>query len=232
MKDIVFSCHQPNFLPWIGYFHKVKNSDIFVILDEVQYPKNSVANRNRIKSVQGGEFITVPIRKKVNNSSFFSYREASFAQEKWFNKVFKSIEQNYRKTEYYNEYKEVIFDLFNIERFYEMNISFIKFILSEFEINTKVLLMSDLEGIYGKKNDLLINIGKHLNANVYLSGIGAKNYNDIEEFEKNDILVNYQKFNHPKYSQLYPPFSPNLSVLDLLFNEGKNGRSFLNSINE
>ncbi|MDH5414101.1 MAG: WbqC family protein, partial [Flavobacteriaceae bacterium] len=87
MDKKVFSCHQPNFLPWVGYFHKIYNSDIFVLLDEVQYPKNSVANRNKIKSAQGDQFITVPITKKINNSSFFTYKEATFAQKNWYEKT-------------------------------------------------------------------------------------------------------------------------------------------------
>ena len=147
MKDIIYSCHQPNFFPWIGYFHKIMNSDIFVILDEVQYTKNSVANRNKIKSAQGEQFITVPISKKFNNSSFFTYRQADFAQKNWYIKVIKSIEQSYKKSKYFDQYKDVIFDILKAENFCELNINFIKFILSELDIKTQILLMSEISGL-------------------------------------------------------------------------------------
>jgi hypothetical protein len=226
MRDTVFSCHQPNFLPWIGYFHKILNSDIFVLLDQVQYTKNSVANRNKIKSIQGNQFVTIPISKKVNNSSFFSYLDAEIAQERWYEKGIKTIEQNYKKAPYYDEYKDTIFEILRKDKFCDINIAFIKFILLEFEIETKILLMSKLKEISGNKNDLLVSIGNHLNANIYLSGNGARSYNDDDKFKENNILIKYQEFEHPVYSQLHPPFTPFLSVLDLLFNEGKKGKRF------
>lgn len=227
MNDKIFSCHQPNFLPWIGYFHKILNSDTFILLDEVQYTKNSIANRNKIKSISGEQFITIPVSKKVNGSSFFSYLETEIAQENWHIKVTKTIEQNYKKSPFYNEYKEVIFEILKKSNFCDINITFIKFILLEFEIKTEILLLSQLNNISGKKNDLLINIGNHLNANIYLSGNGARDYNEEGKFNQNGIKIIYQKFEHPVYSQLHPPFKPFLSILDLLFNEGKNGKNLL-----
>lgn len=227
MKDIIYSCHQPNFFPWIGYFHKIMSSDIFVILDEVQYSKNSVANRNKIKGVQGEQLITVPISKKINNSSFFSYREAAFAQINWYEKVMKSMEQSYKKAKYFDEYKDVIFDILKVDNFCELNIRFIKFILLEFDIKTQILLMSEISGLSGTKNDLLIEIGTFLNANMYLSGNGARAYNDADKFKDNGISIEYQLFRQPEYHQLYPPFVPFISVIDLLFNEGNRGKHFL-----
>ena len=227
MSDIIYSCHQPNFIPWLGYFHKILNSDYFVILDEVQYVKNTIANRNKIKTSSGEQYITVPIAKRVNDSSFFSYKVARIADENWHIKAFKTIEQNYTHSKYFSTYKNEIFEIFKMKDFCEMNICFIQFILQEFEITSKILLMSDLKGISGKKSELLVNIGNALGANIYLSGNGARSYNEADEFEKNDILIRYQKFNHPEYCQLYPPFLPYLSVLDLLFNEGSKGKSFL-----
>ena len=231
MDKKVFSCHQPNFLPWVGYFHKIYNSDIFVLLDEVQYPKNSVANRNKIKSAQGDQFITVPITKKINNSSFFTYKEANFAQKNWSEKTIKSIEQSYKKSEYYEAYKDDIFDILKMDNFCDMNIRFIKFVLKEYKIDTEIRLMSEINGLTGKKNDLLIEIGMLLNANVYLSGSGARSYNDEKKFKQNNLIIKYQDFKHPEYKQLYPPFIPFLSIIDLLFNEGNQGRELLQKQN-
>ena len=227
MKDIIYSCHQPNFLPWIGYFHKIINSDIFILLDNVQYTKNSVANRNKLKGLQGEQFITVPISKRISNSSFFSYNEAVFAQKKWYEKPIKTITQNYSKSKHFEKYKNVIFDILMMDNFCEMNISFIKFIIKEYKIETEILLMSQIDKMDCNKNDLLISIGKYLNANIYLSGNGARSYNDEKKFNENAIKIIYQEFEHPIYNQLYSPFTPFLSILDLLFNEGEKGKYFL-----
>lgn len=228
MKNIIYSCHQPNFLPWIGYFHKIYISDIFVLLDNIQYTKNSVANRNKIKGPQGEQFITVPVSKKTNGSSFFSYLDAEIAQERWYEKAIKTIEQNYRKCKYFDKYKNVIFDILKIDNFSNMNISFIKFVLNEFEIKTRIFLLSEMKGIDGKKNELVINIGNYFDANIYLSGNGARVYNDERQFKENNIEIVYQKFNHPEYNQLNTSsFIPFLSIIDLLFNEGKDGVYFL-----
>ena len=227
MKDIIYSCHQPNFIPWLGYFHKIAHSDVFVILDEVQYTKNSVANRNKIKSINGEQLITIPIIKKVNGSSFFPYSKAIIADSKWYDKFFKTLDQNYNKSPFYNQYKHILFELFMIGNFSEMNIKFIKFILLEFEIKTEIVLLSKLSDISGAKNNLLISIGNSIGANIYLSGIGARSYTKEEEFENKNISVLYQDFKHPKYFQLFSPFTPYLSVLDLLFNEGKDGAKFI-----
>lgn len=227
MNKKVYSCHQPNFIPWIGFFHKILSSDIFVILDEVQYTKNSVANRNSIRTSNGSSYVNVPISKKINNSSFFKYNEAKIAFEDWYVKPLKSIYQNYNRSEYFNLYFDKLSDLFKIGNFCKMNIEFIYFIKKELEINTEIILMSNIGEDLGKNNDLIISIGKSISANSYLSGNGAKKYNDIDKFNDEGIELVYQKYTPVNYKQLHSPFIENLSIIDLLFNEGPNSKDIL-----
>ena len=133
--------------------------------------------------MHGEQYITIPISKKANGSSFFSYIDAEIAQRRWYEKIIKTIEQNYRKALYYDQYKDVVFKILKNDDFCTLNITFIKFILKEFEVNTEILLMSELSGVSGKKSDLLISIGNYLEANIYLSGNGAKSYNEVDKFE-------------------------------------------------
>ena len=110
-----------------------------------------------------------------------------------------------------------------MNNFCEMNIEFINYILLKFEIQTKTVLQSELRNLSGTKNELLISVGKSLGASIYLSGNGARSYNEEEKFKNENIFIEYQDFKHPNYSQLFPPFTPYLSIVDLLFNEGTDG---------
>ena len=141
--------------------------------------------------------------------------------------MMKTIEQNYRASAFYEDYKNEVCEILNSNNFCDMNIEFIKFILREFDINTSLYLQSDLKGIKGSKNNLIVEIGKHFEADVYLSGQGAKKYNNENQFLENGIQILYQNFKHPLYNQLHPPFVSHLSILDLLFNQGKNGKRYI-----
>jgi len=224
----ILSIHQPNFLPWIGYFDKINKSDVFVILDEVQLPRGkSVANRNKIKTPQGEMELVVPISKPKGNEGKVTYREARIADGKWAKKALKAIELNYSKAPFFDKYFSVIKDLFSKGDFCQMNVDFIKYVVKELEINTEIELLSRKEGEYGNKNDLIVNLCRHFDANVYLSGKGAQKYNDPLYLKQYGIKLEYQEFEHPVYTQLHGEFIPYLSVLDLLMNHGPQSKNYL-----
>ena len=227
MDGLTYSLHQPNFIPWLGYFNKIARSDIFIYLDNVQYVKNTIANRNKLRDKNSDILITVPITRKVNGRSFFPYREAVIADKIWYRKLFKLLQYNYKTTTYYKKYISVLESIFTLDDFCHMNIQFIEFVLKEFDISTKTYIMSVLGDDFGKKTDMLINLGKVINGNVYLSGQGARKYNDEGLFRQNNIRLIYQEYKHPVYKQVYEPFIPFLSVLDLLLNCGPDGRKYI-----
>ncbi|MCF8307719.1 MAG: WbqC family protein [Bacteroidales bacterium] len=224
----VLSIHQPNFLPWIGYFDKIKKSDVFVILDEVQIPRGkSVANRNKIKTPQGEMELVVPISKPKGNEGKITYLMARIADDKWTKKALKAIEHNYSKSPFFDKYFSIIKELFSQGDFCQMNVDFIKYVVKELEINTEIELLSQQKGEFGNKNELIVNLCRHFDANVYLSGKGAKKYNDTSYLNRFDIQLEYQEFEHPVYDQLHGKFIPYLSVLDLLMNHGPQSKNYI-----
>ena len=224
----VLSMHQPNFIPWIGYFHKIRKSDVFVLLDEVQIPRGkSVANRNKIKSAQGELELVVPLAKEKGYEGKITYTMARIADQKWQKKALKAVELNYSKAPYFDRYFPIIKELFNYNDFCSMNVGFIRFVVKELDIDTPLNLLSEIDGKLGNKNELIVNLCRRFDANVYLSGKGASKYNDPDYLKDNGIKLEYQEFEHPVYRQLHGDFIPYLSVLDLLMNYGPEGKNYV-----
>lgn len=221
------SIHQPGYHPWLGFFKKIMSCDLFVFLDDVQYEKNGWHNRNKIKTSYTDMWLTVPVKSsygtnlneiKIDNSN------------NWIQKHKKSIQLNYAKTPYFQKFWE-FFDLI-YEKKYELlidvNIDVINSILKILKINTKTIFSSDLN-ISQTKSDRILEICKTLGADKYLSGSLGKGYLKSEDFSKSKIEILFQNFNHPIYTQIYPPFLPNMATIDLIFNEGEKSKEILNS---
>lgn len=219
MKTI--SIHQPNFMPWLQFFDKMKKCDLFVFLDDVQFEKNGWQNRHKIRTSEDSMWITVPVKSHINlklNETKIDYTH------NWFEKHQKSFVMNYSKAKYFEKYWNSIEKIFNLkhEHIIELNLDLIEFIKEEFGIKTKTISSSELN-ILSTGSTRIVDICKQLDADVYLSGHGLpdKKYIDENDFKINDIEIKYQDFIHPKYTQCYSSFIPNLTSLDLLFNEGK-----------
>jgi len=215
---------QPTFFPWIGYFDIIDQVDIFIILDDVDFSKQSWHQRNRFKTSQKLEWFTVPV--KAGKGKLISEIEI-FNGQRLFKKFKNFIETNYSKSRYFKTYSKDLFSVFEIAanggKLVELNTQVIKFFLKQLKINTKIILSSSLK-INEDRSKKIVNICNHLNINKYLSSYGAKDY--LEEDKKiftdkkiNTFLHNYK---HPEYKQLYPPFLSNACILDLVFNEGEN----------
>ena len=213
---------QPTYLPWIGYFDLIDQSDIFVFLDSVQFDKRSWQQRNRIKSVNGELMLTVPVLSKGKRDQ--KLRDVQIdSSQKYSSKHLRTISNNYCKSKYFREYQTEFSNLYSLEYKYlaDLNITLIKWLTKKLGMQVEFIRSSSLEAS-GKKVLLLVNICKKLGAHHYLSPYGSKTY--IEEnnlFLKNDIKLSYQDFRHPKYRQLWGEFIPYLSIIDLVFNEGK-----------
>ncbi len=217
---MIVAIHQPNFLPWIGYFYKILKCDTFVFLDNVQYTKNSFINRNKIKTSQGELWLTVPVtfsfgqkilEVRINNNS------------DWRKKHLKTFELNYKKASFFEEIYEMIKNVYYEDDWLylaDLNIALILTISDYLGIKRKFIKASELEA-EGKSTELLISIVKKLNGDVYLSGFGGAKYQEETAFEESGIKLLYYDFQHPIYKQLWGDFIPNLSVIDLLFNCGK-----------
>lgn len=218
---------QPGYIPWLGFFDQMYQSDIFVIYDDVQYDKHGWRNRNRIKTSQGAMWLTVPVLTKGQEKPV--NKEIKIDNNgNWRKKHLQSIVQNYSKTPYFNDY---FYDLEKIilkdtDFLLDLNMRMISFLSEKLHINKKIIFSSDL-GIEGEATDRLINICRHLNAAEYLTGDAAKNYLKERLFLENNIKLVYHNYRHPVYKQQYEDFIPYLSVIDLLFNHGEESLKIL-----
>lgn len=220
---------QPGYLPNIGFFQKLMACDTFVYLDDTGYASEKWDNRNKIRSDTESMWLTVPILRKTKNNlnEIFIANNGS-----WKKKHLRSIKYHYSKASHFNTYWPKLENILNKkwEKLIELNLELINWIKLELNIETTTILSSDLE-IQEIGNAKLVQICKKLNATTYISGRMGKNYLDESLFTNQDIKVIYENFPHPKYSQIHGGFYSNMSVIDLLFNEGEKSKEIIyNSI--
>lgn len=224
MKIVI---HQPNFLPWIGYFYKMGKADMFVFLDTVQYPRRSFVNRVKIKTPKGEEWLGIPVKSKGKYFQNISEVEIDDSRN-WQKEIIKKIEFNYGRTKYFNflfpELHEVLMK--NWKYLSELNIELNKLLIKKLGINVKTEIASNYK-FSGKSEELLINICKHFKADTYFSGRGASQYQNEIDFKKNGIKLEYSDFVSPEYPQNWGDFIPNLSIIDLIFNCGPDSLNIL-----
>lgn len=219
------SIHQPVYLPWLGFFKKILDCDYFVFLDDVQYEKNGYHNRNKIRTNEGWSWLTVPVKAR------FGMRLLDVPidnQIKWSQKHKKTIETNYSKSLFFNDYWfsfKTIYDK-KYDLLIDLNMEIIKYLLAQFKIPTRYTFSSTLN-ISESGSDKILKICKVLGANTYLSGPFGKQYLKEKDFVENKIMIKYQNFQHPVYRQSKKPFVSNMAAIDLLFNEGNNSENIL-----
>ena len=215
---------QPTFFPWIGYFDIIDQVDKFVILDDVDFSKQSWHQRNKFKTSNDLKWFTVPVKslsnQKLNKVEIVNPERLSIKFKKF-------IETNYIKSNFYKSYSDDIFEIFSrsaVENsLANLNINIINFFLKILKIETEIKLASELN-IKKKRSEKIIEICKLFNDQEYLSSSGAKIYleEDKNVFIDKKISVFLHNYNHPIYRQLYPPFKSYACILDLVFNEGEN----------
>lgn len=211
------SIHQPAYLPWLGYFDKIKRSDIFVYLDSVQYEKNSFINRNKIKTSSGSIWLTVPIKKSGMKCRIEELIIDS--SQNWKKKHLNSIFMNYKKASRFEECYSKLEQLYKeeYESLADLCYDHLLFWIDEIGIDTKIVRSKDLS-IKSKKSDLILDICQYLGTNRYISGKNGIDYLNEEEFKEASISIDYQNYIHPVYSQLWGEFLPNLSFIDFWMN--------------
>lgn len=231
--------HQPQFLPWLGYLHKINSVDVFVFLDNVQFKKNEFQNRNKIRVGDEARWITVPVSFKFGDA----LKDIVIADDpKWLMKMCSTIEQNYSKTPWFEAYGPDLMQLLGRPwtKLAELNRATVEWLMGCFGIQTKVLVCSEMPNFISEPTQRLVDICRHIGSNVYLSGAGGRDYLDLTRFsegsfgEDGGIKLEFQNFLHPTYPQCYgsseAEFISHLSAIDGLFNcgGGAEGRKKLN----
>ena len=225
---MIIAIIQPTFLPWCGYMSLIEYVDEVVFLDNVQFDKRSWQQRNKIKTANGTLTLTVPvITKNLFNQHIKDVKiDYSSVFQK---KMIRSITQNYSKSIYFEDYSNELFSLIENthKSLLDLNINLISFLCEKLNIELNFSLSSNLK-LTSSKEELILDICKLKKAKKYISTIGAKNYLNEENFlKKNNIELNFFEYIDNKYNQLHGKFVSNLSVIDLLFNEGQKSKTIL-----
>ena len=215
----VVAIHQPQFLPWLGYFDKLDRSDVFCLLDTVQYKKNEFQNRNKIKTSQGWQWLTVPVTYRFPQRIL----EVGVNQTvDWQRKHLRSLETSYRKAPFFDTYITRFEEFYqqSYEMLVDVNVACIRLLMDLLGLKRKVILASSLQVETDDPTLRLVQICKALGGAAYLSGKDGAKYMDVDMFASYEIDVLFQNFEHPHYPQCFGPFEPNMSIVDLLFNCG------------
>ena len=217
---------QSNFLPWRGYFDIIRQCELFIIYDDVQYTKGDWRNRNRIKTPRGAEWITVPVRRgplrqRIDETSV-NYSTP------WARKMLKRIRDAYRGAPHLEPYVSELSDLLTPEAasISELNVRLLRWACGHLGIDTPMRMSRDYAS-QGAKTERLIGILRQAGASAYLSGPSARDYLIPESFAREGIRLEYMTYEYPAYEQLHPPFDPAVSVIDLLFMKGAAASSYL-----
>lgn len=212
--------HQPNFFPWIGYFYKIKSSDCFVFLDDVQYSKNSYTNRVNIINEKKQTWLTLPVNSKLG----LKINNIHVADKSWKDKHLSKITNAYRKTKFFLEVFDKVkslFDEIESENLAVINQLIIRNVSSWLELNKKFYTSSELNINKDLKgDDRLIEIVRTLGGKIYFSGKGGNKYQNEEKFKSANISLRYSNFKEKEYTQKSDDFIYGNSILDLLFNLG------------
>ena len=219
---------QPSYLPWLGYIDQIASVDAFVFYDDVQFDKNGWRNRNRIRTnnAQGWTWLTIPVLHDTHFPRICDVRID--ARSTWQRKHAQAIASNYHKTPHFELYERYVAPLYRDETpelLVDVAIASVRRLLEAYGISTPLYRSSELH-ITGDKNTRLLNICKHFDASIYLSGVAAKSYLDEALFTREHIAVEWQQFDHPQYRQHAEPFISHLSALDALLHAGNQRASF------
>lgn len=214
--------HQPDFLSYLGFFHRLLFADVFVVLDTAQFvdgTSQSWMHRDKIKTPQGEKWLSLSIKKLPRDTAICDVLLSDAVD--WRSTNLSLLRENYKKALYFQEIFPYIEQLyaFKCERMMDFNLKSIEMLMTFFDIKVPMIFTSDLDA-QGKKNELLVDILKKTAATYYLSGDGARAYFDPAPFMEANIEVIWQNFTHPVYPQLHGDFVPYLSSIDLLFNCG------------
>jgi len=228
---VILTAHQPVYIPWLGLFHKIALSDLFVSFNQVQYQPKDWNNRNQIKTLQGPIWLTVPVLRK-------GYLEKSISDiginnaVPWAKKHWKSLTVAYAKAPHFKRYAPFLEDIYSRhwESLVELNETMLKGFLDILGITVPVRSASEWD-FKGEKSGLVLDMCQQLGATDYIFGALGRGYADVDAFSAAGVKPHFQDYKHPVYPQLHGEFLPYMSILDLLFNCGDESRSILLSSN-
>lgn len=218
---MIVTIHQPDFLPWLGFFDRWKKSDIYIVLDDVQFLRRGWHNRDRIKTPQGVKWLTIPVKKSGRYLQQIRDVEIDSGSE-WAKGHLGIIKASYGKAPNYGRFYPFIEKIYikRHARLMDLNMDFLRFISSVLEIKTPVVFSSALK-TEKTGTERLLELVRVVGGDTYMTGLGSKDYLEEALFGKEGIKVLWQEFEHPVYRHMYGDFEKGLSTLDYLMMDGK-----------
>ncbi|MBX4196730.1 WbqC family protein [Candidatus Pacearchaeota archaeon] len=238
---MILAAHQPHYMPWLGYLDKMAKSEIFVIVDHVQYEDANYQNRQRFKFPNGVSFLIVPLKKASQKDIIIERKIETSPIEKqdWRRRHWTTIEQNYSRTPYFRQHADELRAVYEQpwENLIDLNLHMLELARKWYGIEVPLIGSSTLN-LQGQKTDMILDMCRKVKADTYLSGKGGSTgYLDVERMNKEGVKVIWQEFNHPEHPQRYPQqgFVKGLGFIDYIFNCGgekakalfKNSHSYL-----
>lgn len=237
---MIVAIHQPHFMPWLGYLHRMAQADLFVLLDHVQFERANYQNRTRIRmpaasaagAASEARWLTVPVVQRSQKERIVD-KEVDNRLEgprRWGPIHYATLRQAYREAPHLARYAPELKKIFDASwsRLIDLNLALLGFLRDAFGIDTPLVRSSEL-GVEGAKSELILALCQAVGARCFLGGLGGtRSYLDAAAFARAGIAVRWQQFSHPVYGQRGPgPFTPGLSSVDLLFNCGPGSRDLL-----
>ena len=214
---------QPSYIPWRGYFDQIRRADLFVFYDDVQYDKHGWRNRNQIKTAQGKQWLTIPVHSKGVTEGIPINQVRMDWSKPWAKGHLKALTFAYKKSPRFASYARWLDSVYG--RRDDLLADFTIWLTTEIarEIgitHTQFMRSSEIPNITGQKTERLIQLLQHVGAKHYISGPTARAYIESEKFDAAGIMLEYIEYDYSEYPQLYPPYDPNVSILDLMFMTG------------
>lgn len=213
---MIVTIHQPDFLPWLGFFDRWRQSDLYIVLDDVQFLRRGWHHRDQIKTQAGVAWLTIPIVKK--GQYYQLLRDVKIDNEtNWRDKHLKTIELNYKRAPNFSRCYEKFKEIYSLNHLFliDLNMELLRFIAAELGITTPLKFASGFN-VKSTSSQRLIDLVKSVGGDQYMTGSGSRDYLDESLFEKEGIKVLWQQFDHPVYNQLHGEFISMLSSLDFL----------------
>jgi len=226
---MIVSINQPAYLPWLGYFHRIAISDLHIVLDHVQFEKNSMTNRNKIRTKEGWCWLTVPVKTKGRFGNLPIQDLEIDNLQSWDRKHLNALRSNYARAAYFGDHEPFFGEIYSAPwpRFAPLARKITEYLLKKLEIRTPLRYSSAL-AVPGEKSELILNICRAVGATKYLSGPFGRDYLDEAAFREAGIEVRYHDYQHLAYKQVFDGFESHMAAVDLLFNCGPESGHLLN----
>ena len=225
---------QPSYIPWRGYFHLIQKSDVFIFYDDVQYDKHGWRNRNRVKSRIGSQWLTIPVHSRGNVLEHTPINRILIDwKQPWARKHHETLKQNYARSPFYAEYTSMLNQFFSHRHEFlsdftiEITIAIARALGIEHTVFLRSSELAPAQSGASSPTERLVDIIKSVGSDHYISGPAAKDYLDTEKLKASGIAVEWMVYDYPCYDQLYPPFDPFVTVLDLMFMQGANASAYI-----